>query len=304
MLSRATMSWFCLGALWLVAVLVAAAAYSELRTLLALAARLRRLSPADTGVGLAEGEIQRALGADLVFASHEIRQIGRALGTKRPACDFRDRSHESRVWGGTVRIGQDLVEIPRESARAEVWTGQRAKRVASACAAASDFRAAYAVSCQPAGWPRTVTTVLREGDRVFVSGEFLREAGHLRVRANGAAGLLIAAADPRIFVRRRLLGASAFIFAELSACALVTRLACVRPAFGPLSTLGACACLLFFLAVTPIGVWLRDWCRSPHEAFLHGRWTEAPSAVRGRAPQRKSPCHSDDSSAPARKQVI
>jgi hypothetical protein len=283
MLSRATLAWFCLGALWLTALLVATAAYSELRALWSLESRLRRLSPAQTGVGLAEGKIQRALGAERVFASHEVRQIGRALATKRPSCEFRDRSHVGRVWGGTVLIGGDFAEVDPESQHAEVWSSPGAKQAASACKDALDFQAAYAAARRAAGATRTVTTVLREGDHVFVSGEFSRENGQLRLRATGAAGLLIAAGNPRTFVVSRLLGVSFFIIAELSTCLFVTRLACARPAFGPLSTLGACACLIFFLGVTPIGVWLRDWCRSPERAFLHGRWTEPPNAPRGPA---------------------
>ena len=283
MLSRATLAWFCLGAVWLTALLVAAAALSELRALLALESRLRRLSPEWMGVGLAEGKIQRALGAELVFASHEVRQVGRALGTKRPSCEFRDLSHVGRVWGGTLLIGEDCVEVGPESQAAEVWTSQGAKQAASACNGAPAFQVAYAAARRAAGSARTVTTVFREGERVFVSGEFSRENGQLRLRAKGRVGLLVAAKNPRTFVVSRLLGVSVFIIAELSTCLFVTRLACARPAFGPLSTLGACACLLFFLGVTPIGVWLRDWCRSPQRAFLHGVWTEPPSTPQGRA---------------------
>jgi hypothetical protein len=300
MLSRGTMAWFCLATLWLTALLVGAAAGLELRPLWALAQRLRRLSPARTGVGMVAGRIQHALSDDLIFASHTIGQIGRALASKRRALEFRDRSHESRVWGGAVSLGEGHVQVAPESQHAEVWTEKRARHVTSACDDASNFEAAYAAAKRRTGSAHTVTTVLREGDQVFVSGQFSQENGQLRVRATAAAPLLIAAADPRHFVVKRLLGVSLFIALELASCLAVTRLACVRPAFGPLSTLGACACLLFFLGVTPIGVWLRDWCRTPCDASLHGRWTEPPSAARDHPAergQRGPSCHPVDSSA-------
>jgi hypothetical protein len=66
----------------------------------------------------------------------------------------------------------------------------------------------------------------------------------------------------------------AFIVGELLACAFATRLALWPPVFGRVSTIGGVLCLAFFLAVTPVGVWVRDRCRPPSRAVSQGAGTE------------------------------
>src|SRR5271163_1597465 len=94
----------CLGALWLMALLVAAAAAQELQELRALGARLRPLGLGETGIGLIEGVVEKA-GADAKLATHVVVQVGRALDADRQTIAFRDRSYESRVEGGVLRVG-------------------------------------------------------------------------------------------------------------------------------------------------------------------------------------------------------
>ena len=275
MVSYQLLGGLCLFVLWATALAVAAAAWQELGALGELRARFRPLAKGARGIGLLEGQTELAPGGegDGSFASHEIVQIGRAaLGDERTIV-FRDRAHVSRVSGGSLRGGAETWRIAADEARAAVWTSLGARRLASAYADESAFDAAY-VEARGDGLVRTVATRVRAGDRVFVAGEVVEEGGALVVRAPAGGELVVATFDPRAFVTSRTLLIVAFIVGELLACALATRLALWEPLFGRVGTLGGVLCLGFFLAVTPIGVWVRDRCRPPSRAFLHGVWTK------------------------------
>jgi hypothetical protein len=288
MLTYPILAVLCLAALWTTALLVAASALGELRALRALAACLRPLGRGESGVGLVEGEVEDGGEHGEPLAVHEILQVGRALDGPAQAVVFRDRTHTSRVCGGTVRTGQgSVVRVAADSERASVWTSHAARDDAAACVDAGAFDAAYEAAGADGGVTRRVVTCLRRGDRVFVSGlvSLSGEEGARVVRAPDGGVLLVAAEDPRVFVRGRIRLVLLFVVAELLACAICTRLATWAPAFGSVSTLGGALCLAFFLAVTPVGVWVRDRCRAPDRAFLHGTWLKRTPS-RGRAADR------------------
>ena len=275
MLSYQLLGGLCLFVLWATALAVAAAAWKELGALGELRARLRPLPRGARGVGLLEGDVELVAGGegDGWFASHEVVQIGRAaLGDERTIV-FRDRAHVSRVTGGSLRGAAETWRVGADEARAAVWTTLDAQRSASTHADDAAFDAAY-VDARGDGLVRTVATRVRAGDRVFVAGEVVEEGGALVVRAPDGGELVVATEDPRVFVASRTRLVAAFIVGELLACALATRLALWQPLFGRVGTLGGVLCLGFFLAVTPIGVWVRDRCRPPSRAFLHGVWTK------------------------------
>jgi hypothetical protein len=273
LLSYEVLGTLCLGVVWATALLVGAAAWNDLRVLRELRARLHPLPPGESGVGLIEAYVDQGAGMDGAFAGHEVVQVGRALEGGRPTIVFRDRTYASWVSGGVLRAGDAKLRVAGDAKRAAVWTSLRTRECASACAGASAFDAAYDAARADRGFVRTVATSFCAGDRVFVSGEVAREGDSRVVRAPQGGELLVASDDPRAFVARQSRLVVAFIVSELVTCAVCTRLATWPPAFGRVSTFGGALCLAFFLGVTPIGVWIRDRCRPPSCAFLHGVWT-------------------------------
>jgi hypothetical protein len=260
--------------MWVVALLVAAAACQDLRALLMLRSRLRPLRPGEMGVGLLAGEIELGTGPDGAIAIRETVQVGRALDASVPAITFHDQRHASVVSFGVVRVGGTKVYVAPEARRAVVSASKRAERTA-ACADARAFDAAYAVARTAKGFVRTLVDALRAGDRVFLSGEVARVGETLVVRAPPGGELLVSADDPRAFVASRCRLIAGFIAVELLACAACTRVVTWPPAFGLVGTIGGLLCLAFFLGVTPIGVWVRDRCRLPGRGVLGGVWTKA-----------------------------
>jgi hypothetical protein len=258
--------------MWTMALLVAAAAGQDARELGALRARLRRLSPGQRGMGLIEGVVARGDGADGALATHTIEQVGRALDSDPPAIAFRDRVHVSRVHGGVVRVGEVELRVTAGDVGAAVWTSRDAKESAADLAYRGAFERAYDEGRRASGCARTVATSLCTGARVFVAGEIAAEGNATVVRAATDIELLVAGEDPQRFVTGRLREVVLFVVLEIAACAACTRLATWPPAFGGVSMVGAALCLAFFLGVTPIAVQLRDRCRPPSRAFLHGEW--------------------------------
>jgi hypothetical protein len=270
-LSYETMGVACLAVLWGVAVLVALAACQEVRDLLRLRARLRRLGPGETGCGMIEGKIGSGLAEDGALAEHHIEQVGRAIDGDTPAIKFHDRSYTSRVPGGFLKAFERSVRIEPELRRASVWV----RPVSKAVGVGEDdegFPAAYEAARTAKGYARTVTTKLGRGDDVFVAGEVLLEEGELVVRAAPAGELIVSQLDPCAFVSKKISLAVVFIVSELAICALATRIATWPPVFGRTSILGALLCIAFFLGVTPVGVAVRESCRWPSEARLRGLW--------------------------------
>jgi hypothetical protein len=250
MLSREVMGIACLFVLWSTALLVAGAALQELRDLGTLARSLRGLV---FGEIVSEGEL----------AVHEVEQTGRALDVAEPTIVFHDRGTTSRVLGGALKVGEESIELGASDGA--VWVD--AKATALAMQDERAFEGDWVESKKSKGMRRIVRTALAKGDRVWVARD-----------ANGAV-TLVSSTDPRAFVSSRRWLVVLFIAAELAACGACTRLALSEPVFGTLSTIGGVLCLGFFLAVTPIGVAVRDACRPPSTAFLRGTWRIPRSAT-------------------------
>jgi len=250
MLSREVMGIACLVVLWSTALLVAGAALGELRDLAALARSLKNLV---FGEIVSDGE----------FAVHEVEQTGRALDKATPTIVFHDRGFQSRVLGGVVKVGQD--EISLEATDAAVWVDAKASALAMQEERDAKFEGEWTESKKSKGMRRVVRTAVAKGDRVWVARA-----------ANGAVNL-VSTSDPHAFVSSRRSLVILFILVELLACGACTRLALSAPIFGPLSTFGGALCLAFFLAVTPLGVAVRDACRPPSISLLRGTWSAKKS---------------------------
>lgn len=249
MLSREVMGILCLGVVWTTALLVAGAAWQDLRDLRAIVRRTKR---AIRGV-VVEGD----------FAEWAVEQTGRA--TDDDAIAFHDRAFHNEIFGGKVKTDGGVVEIAK--ATGAVWIDERAREDAASCGDVTTYDAAWPLARKAKGFSRTVRVRIRSGERVWILGE-------------PNAPEIVATFDPGAFCARKALLVVVFIVAELAACAAATRLALSVPHFGTMSILGAIACFAFFLGVTPIAVALRESIRRPHEAFLRTVWARkalAPS---------------------------
>jgi hypothetical protein len=260
MLSREVMGILCLGVVWTTAMLVAAAAWQEVRDLLAIARRAKRA---------VVGEV---VSEDL--AEWTVEQTGRALDAgKGRAIAFHDRGFRSEIFGGRVQTADATLEIA--PGKGQVWIGEGARREAVACPSAADFDAAYEPARKAKGLRREVRVRVRAGERVWiVAADAARGTSDAR-SGDAVTPAIVSTIDPAAFCRRKALGIAVFIPLELAACAAATRLCLALPHFGPASVAGAVACLAFFLGVTPLGVALREGARRPHEAFLRNRWSDA-----------------------------
>lgn len=258
MLSREVMGLFCLGVVWITALLVATAAWQDLRDLRALARRAR---------SAIEGTIE---GDDL--AEWRVEQTGRALDSATPSIAFHDRAFHSEIFGGRVRVAGELVDVA--PANGDVWIDASARDAAAACSDEHVFDALYTQARKAKGALRDVRVRVRAGDRVWLVGERAE---------NLIAPLLVSTIDPRAFTTRKSIPLALFIPAELTVCAAATWLALRPPHFGALSIAGALACFAFFLGVTPLAVALRESARRPHEAFSRTTWSRSEPAE-ARAP--------------------
>ncbi len=273
MLPREVMGVFCLGVLWLTALLVAAAAWQEARDLLARARRLRPLAPGAEGEGFVAGVVASG-DAEGALAVSVVRQVGRAVDASGPTIAFHDRGYASEVCGGTVRAGDTTLRVrPAEGARAEVWLTPEERAAAAGCPGDAAFEAAYPAARKARGFAREVRAEVRVSRQVWVHGAVQRDGAERVVQPPAGAPLLVATMDPRRLCTRGAWLALAFALAELAACAAVTRVCLWRPVFGTVSTVGGVLALAFFLGVTPLGVSVRDRLRPPSRAVLRGEWS-------------------------------
>ena len=252
MLSREVMGLFCLGVVWMTALLVAGAAWQELRDLRALARRARR---AIVGTVVRDD-----------LAEWRVEQTGRAIDTSGDeTIAFHDRTFASQVLGGRVEVDGEMREVG--ASEGEVWIDDKARADAAACVDAKSFDAAYGQSRKAKGFAREVRVRVRPGQRVWIIGSLEKPE-------------IVATMDPVAFCTKKALGFLAFIPLELLVCAAATRLALMTPHFGKASIAGAVACLAFFLGVTPLGVALREGARHPSRAFLRNTWSRRSLAGR------------------------
>ncbi len=253
MLSREVMGIFCLGVVWMTALLVAGAAWQDLRDLRAI---VRRAKDAIRGT-VESGDV----------AEWAVEQTGRA--TDDDAIAFHDRVFHNEVLGGKVKTESGVVEIA-PCKDAQVWIDEHAREEAASCGDVTTYDATFALARKAKGFARTVRVRVRSGDRVWIVG-------------SAQSPEIVATIDPAAYCARKSLLVALFIVAELGVCTAATRLALSMPHFGTMSILGAIACMAFFLGVTPIAVALRESIRRPHEAFLRTVWSRKALAVSAEA---------------------
>lgn len=256
------MAVIALGLFWIHILLIAGAALADLRELARLRRRLR-----DCRVG----EVRSARGPVGLLARHRVEQLGRLDRRGGPRqIHFHDRSHRSEVFGGTLALpeGNEIELGPTPGGQAEVWPDLAERADRAGRVDAETFGAAASAAGKAKGFEHAVETTIGVGDRVWIIGRIEGDRVH-------GDPLILASADPRIWLGRSRLLVIGFVLADLAVAGLCTVLAVWPPHFGLVGMLGAAGALGWFLAVQPLGVAVHDAVRAPGRAYLRGSWRES-----------------------------
>jgi hypothetical protein len=270
------MGYIALAIFWIHTLLIAGAAVLDLRDLAGLARRLRPLAgtPSAGAVGLLEGRLIEGRGPEGAVARNLVDQVGRSRGDGK--VHFSDAAHRSEIFGGALEL-DDGTRVALSSGaedQAAVWPAEGARERAAAPDSPAAIEEVIPAAKRGSGWRRGVDLRLSAGERAWASGRVeQREDGELALIADAEVPLLIAARDPRAWLRRRRLLVWAFILGELAVAGLCTTLALWPPRFELISMIGAAGALGFFLGVQPLGVAVHDAVRTPDRAYLRGTWS-------------------------------
>ena len=249
MLTNELMGSALLCIAWVTALMVMLDAFIDVRAMLA------RLSGWKTS--LVQGVVKAP-----ELATHEVEQRIKQLDSETPGLLFFDRKHVSHVTGGAVEVNGETLEVVGVKG-AEFWPALEAQQAAAACDSTATFDALQKAAQGPGGGLRTVRTVLRSGQTVWLDG-----------KKNGASfeTSLVSGADPRVWARSRLLMSLGVMLLSLVWTVVGTALAFWAPGFGLVSIIGAVVLLAHFLLMTPLAMGVREKVRSPQTAFVRGSW--------------------------------
>ncbi|MFT3773114.1 MAG: hypothetical protein QM820_47645 [Minicystis sp.] len=272
MLTNELMGYLALGILWVNTLLVAGAAWQQMRALLDRRSAMRPLAPGAIGEGLLKARVARGDGSGGAIAVQRIEQVGRAVEGDT-AIVFHDRSAKGEITGGAIEDGGDTLTVAAQ-AEAEVWLTADEIAKVGACASPAAFDEAFTAARKARGFARTIAAEVAEGREVFVCGR-VEEKDGARVIGPAKGGLLVATMDPRAVLARKAALALAFIVGEIGLAAACTTIALWPPIFGRVSTIGGALCLFFFLLVQPAGTAVRDAILVPSRAIVRGTWKRA-----------------------------
>ncbi|MFK7990164.1 MAG: hypothetical protein AB8I08_29360 [Sandaracinaceae bacterium] len=265
MLTQEALGLFALGVLWLNSGLVFAVAFRQLTHLL----RLRgQLLAARRDGQLLEGTL--AGGEGDVAAVRTLHQTGRAMTTKGPdRILFTDGAQSFEVRDATLDAGGESISLaPTRPAEAEVWLTPARVREGLACGSADAFEAAWKPASKYKGFVRDVALEVRAGDRVWVWGE--RDGRTLRAPADRP--MLVSMIDPVGWAGAAAGRCLGFLFGGVGLLGACTAVALWPPQFGLVSTIGGALCLVYFLAVQPLGTALRDAIKNPARRLEGALW--------------------------------
>lgn len=300
---RELMAGLCLAVVWVHTLLIAARALDDVRRLGALR---RRCVPARPGrVGLVVGSPVREepFAGELAKANVVARIPPHEQGAKPALCYglvqtartrgdgriyFHDRQHGSRIEGEALldaledSNGEQRVSLEvTANETAWVWPDAREVKRKLECPSVESFDQLAQAAVGARGAERSLELNLLEGDRVHVVG-LLSNDGE-RVQAPPDGPLIVSASDPRKWLHRKVVLAAAVAVGIFLTAAALTALAFWPPAFGTVGKVGAIGLVLYFLLVQPVGVWLAERVRFPHEAAFDGTWDRekvlVPSAL-------------------------
>jgi hypothetical protein len=256
-LSLELMAALGLAIVWVNALLIAAAAYGELRSLRDRRSRLDR--------AILRAAIERGRGPEGAFAAHFVDQVGRAADARSGrAIHFSDRAYRSVLYGGVVRLedGRTQEIDGAEGEHVEVWAGDHEP---DASPSGTAFDQAWIASKGASGFARTLER--RMGPPAVVAIALARTPEERTWVFDEPAA--------RRWIERRRWLVLGFIAVELLALGGATALCFVGGSFASWVTkAGAALCVAWFLGVQPVGVAVSEACRPPHRAAVRGRWRQ------------------------------
>jgi hypothetical protein len=251
---REFMAAACLAVVWINTGLIVSHAYGDLLGL----SRLRRRLSGTVGLFNADS----AEGGP----SYRLLQAGRTRGDG--AIHFHDRQVECSLIGrGHAETARGRFEVAVQEGGAWVWPTQQQVAEATRCTSVEDFDTLAQRALHARGAERAA--VVRLGGRIVIAGGSVRGSVLCGDRSEP---LLFSSDDPRSRLLGMQLRVAWVVAAMLTIAGLLTWLCFIGPAFGGLSQLGALGLFLYFLLVQPVGVWLSESVRFPHEAYRGGSW--------------------------------
>jgi len=253
---REVMAALCLGIVWVNTGLIVAHGLGDFRRL----AQLRRRLAGTVGDFTGPPEAGPAL---------RIVQAGRSKGDG--AIHFHDRRTEpSRVPSGLATMSKGEFEIDASPDGVWVWPTREQLLAKARCTGQQEFDQLARTALHARGAERTLEVDL--GSRCKVAGGYLD--GNV-LRADRDRPLVFSADDPRATLFGLELLVVCVLLAIVTVAGLLTALCFVGPAFGLASALAALGLFGYFLLVQPVGVWLSESVRLPHELRRGGSWVRA-----------------------------
>jgi hypothetical protein len=243
-LTHEVMGFALLGLSWVTALLVALDAMIDVKVMWSAVRRWK--TTLHSGIVDCEN-----------FARHQVEQRVKLLDGESPGLIFFDRRHLSLAAGGTVLVDGQAVRVSANPST-EVWVDPSSRPSPPTPDA---FASLFAQAQGPGGALRTVETVFTRGQKVWWA-------------ADSTQTELIANFDPRIFATSRMALSAAVMVLNVVWVGAGTLCATTAPAFGTVSTVGACLLLAHFLGMTPLAMAAREKSRSPAVAPLRGVWTQ------------------------------
>jgi hypothetical protein len=250
---REFMAAACLGIVWINTGLIVAHGLGDLRRIVRLGRRLAgtvgRFTVDDSDGG----------------AAFRLIQAGRTRGDG--SIYFHDRASECSLSGSArAELRQGTVPLAKDPGTLWVWPTDEEIQAATECRSQADYDALATPALHARGAERVAVVRLNQGS---IAGGRVTDGA---LCGDPEHPIIISSRDPRRQLRLLVLRAAVVLTGILVSAFALTALCFVGPAFGLVSMLGALGLFLYFLLVQPVGVWLSESVRWPHEAPRGGVW--------------------------------
>lgn len=250
---REFMAAACLGIVWINTGLIVAHGLGDLRRILRLGRRLA-------------GTVGRfTVDAPDGGAAFRLIQAGRTRGDG--SIYFHDRGSECSLSGSaTAELKRGTIPVASDPGTLWVWPTGEEIQAATECRSQADYDALAAPALHARGAERIAVVRLNHGS---IAGGQVSDGA---LRGDLEHPIIISSRDPRRRLRSLALRVTLVLTSIVLVALALTALCFVGPAFGLVSMLGALGLFLYFLLVQPVGVWLSESVRWPHEAPRGGVW--------------------------------
>lgn len=261
MLSREIMGVLALGILWVNTLLIIGAAFKQASALSALKRQLTRAR--------GRGALWRGIVRTAPLAVLRVEQVGRATtGSGPEQIEFTDAGQKAEWAGGRVERADGESFAAHDENEVDVWFDERRRAEATEAGSESSFSDAWEEARKHAGYRRTISLKIGEGESVWVWAE----AKGGKLHSSSGKRIVLSTVEPIAVVARCRWRLWAFAGMAPWVAAGLTALVLTRPYFEGLSLVGGICCVVFFLLVQPAGTAVRDAARLPSAQPIAGRW--------------------------------